>query len=163
MEVSRTMTSPGDHFVAVIGGAISGSVAAEILADHGIRVAVFDQNTRPYGKIEDGLPRWHVEQRKQEYERINERMKNTNVQFVPRTVIGRDVAIDEITPEAGLAAWLLAHGAWRDRPLPAAGRTPTLAEVSPIKTRSCMRSIRVKRSTLPMARSSLVAGWRPST
>ena len=57
------MANPGQHFVAVIGGAISGSVAAEILADHGIRVAVIEQNTRPYGKIEDGLPRWHVEQR----------------------------------------------------------------------------------------------------
>src|SRR3984893_6767727 len=71
----RYMTNPGHHFVAVIGGAISGSVAAEILADHGIRVAVFDQNPRPYGKIEDGLPRWHVEQRKQEYARIDARMK----------------------------------------------------------------------------------------
>src|ERR1700737_2139259 len=56
------MTNPGHHFIAVIGGAISGSVAAEILADHGIRVAVFEQNTRPYGKIEDGLPRWQAEQ-----------------------------------------------------------------------------------------------------
>ena len=55
------------HFVAIIGGAVAGSVAAEILADRGIRVAVIEQNKRPYGKIEDGLPRWHVEQRKQEY------------------------------------------------------------------------------------------------
>ena len=54
----------GQHFVAVIGGAISGSVAAEILANHGIRVAVFEQNKRPYGKIEDGPPRWHVERMK---------------------------------------------------------------------------------------------------
>ena len=77
------MTNPGNHFVAVIGGAISGSVAAEILADHGIRVAVFEQNTRPYGKIEDGLPRWHVEQRKQEYARIDARMKKPNVYFIP--------------------------------------------------------------------------------
>ena len=44
------MPDNGQHFVAVIGGAISGSVSAEILADHGIRVAVFEQNNRPYGK-----------------------------------------------------------------------------------------------------------------
>ena len=69
------MANHGQHFVAVVGGAISGSVAAEILADHGIRVAVIEQNKRPYGKIEDGLPRWHVEQRKQEYARIDARMK----------------------------------------------------------------------------------------
>src|SRR5580692_8038273 len=80
--VGRSMTNPGHHFVAVIGGAISGSVATEILADHGIRVAVFEQNTRPYGKIEDGLPRWHVEQRKQEYARIDARMKKPNVYFI---------------------------------------------------------------------------------
>ena len=84
------MTNPGHHFVAVIGGAISGSVATEILAEHGIRVAVFEQNTRPYGKIEDGLPRWHVEQRKQEYARIDARMKKPNVYFIPSIKLGRD-------------------------------------------------------------------------
>ena len=65
------MPDNGQHFVAIIGGAIAGSVAAEILAEHGIRVAVIEQNKRPYGKIEDGLPRWHAEQRKQEYARID--------------------------------------------------------------------------------------------
>jgi len=47
------------HFVAVIGGAIAGSVAAEILADSAIHVVVIEQNKRPYGKIEDG-PRWQL-------------------------------------------------------------------------------------------------------
>jgi len=109
------MTSPG-HFVAVIGGAISGSVAAEILADHGIRVAVFEQNTRPYGKIEDGLPRWHVEQRKQEYGRIDARMKKPNVYFVPSTKLGRDFNLPQLF-EWGFSAVVLANGAWRDREL----------------------------------------------
>jgi len=90
------MTNPGQHFVAVIGGAISGSVAAEILADHGIRVAVFEQNTRPYGKIEDGLPRWHVEQRKEEYGRIDARMKKQNVHFIPSTKLGRDFDLPQL-------------------------------------------------------------------
>ena len=66
------MTDRPYHFVAIVGGAIAGSVAAEILADQGIRVVVIEQNERPYGKIEDGLPRWHREQRKQEYSRIDE-------------------------------------------------------------------------------------------
>jgi len=44
------------HFVAVIGGAIAGSVAAEILADSGIHAVVIEQNKRPYGKIEDASP-----------------------------------------------------------------------------------------------------------
>ncbi len=110
------MTNPGHHFVAVIGGAISGSVAAEILADHGIRVAVFEQNTRPYGKIEDGLPRWHVEQRKQEYGRIDARMKKPNVYFIPSTKLGRDFNLPQLL-EWGFSAVILANGAWRDRDL----------------------------------------------
>lgn len=103
-----------NHFVAVIGGAISGSVAAEILADSGIRVAVFDQNTRPYGKIEDGLPRWHVEQRKQEYARIDARMKKQNVHFVPSAKLGRDFDLTRLFTW-GFSAVILANGAWRDR------------------------------------------------
>jgi NADPH-dependent glutamate synthase beta subunit-like oxidoreductase len=110
------MTTPGHHFVAVIGGAISGSVATEILADHGIRVAVFEQNTRPYGKIEDGLPRWHVEQRKQEYARIDARMKKPNVYFIPSTKLGRDFSLPQLF-EWGFSAVVLANGAWRDREL----------------------------------------------
>ena len=110
------MTNPGHHFVAVIGGAISGSVAAEILADSGIRVAVFEQNTRPYGKIEDGLPRWHVEQRKEEYGRIDARMKKPNVYFVPSTKLGRDFDLAQLF-KWGFSAVILANGAWRDREL----------------------------------------------
>jgi len=53
-----TMTHRPYHFVAIVGGAIAGSVAAEILADNGIHVVVIEQNKKPYGKIEDGLPRW---------------------------------------------------------------------------------------------------------
>jgi NADPH-dependent glutamate synthase beta subunit-like oxidoreductase len=110
------MTNPGQHFVAVIGGAISGSVAAEILADSGIRVAVFEQNTRPYGKIEDGLPRWHVEQRKQEYARIDARMKKPNVYFIPSAKLGRDFDLPQLL-KWGFSAVILANGAWRDREL----------------------------------------------
>ena len=105
------------HVVAVIGGAVAGSVAAEILAEHGIEVAVFEQNTRPYGKIEDGLPRWHKEQRKQEYERIDERLRKPGVHFVPRTRLGRDIEFEELCSKCGFSAVILANGAWRDREL----------------------------------------------
>jgi len=111
----------GKYFVAVVGGAISGSVAAEMLADHGIRVAVFEQNARSYGKIEDGLPRWHVEQRKQEYGRIDARMRKSNVYFVPSTKIGRDVQFEDVCKNWGFSAVILANGAWRDRDLGVAG------------------------------------------
>ncbi|MBV8316897.1 MAG: FAD-dependent oxidoreductase, partial [Planctomycetaceae bacterium] len=44
------------HVVLVIGGGISGAEAAFQFARRGIRCVVIDQNERPYGKIEDGLP-----------------------------------------------------------------------------------------------------------
>lgn len=111
------MSNSREHFVAVIGGAISGSVAAEILADHGIRVAVFEQNARPYGKIEDGLPRWHVEQRKQEYARIDARLRKPGIDFIPCTKLGRDIDFQDLSKNWGFSAVILANGAWRDRDL----------------------------------------------
>ncbi|HTU32505.1 MAG TPA: FAD-dependent oxidoreductase [Candidatus Acidoferrum sp.] len=115
------MSSPREHFVAVIGAAISGSVAAEVLAEHGIRVAVFEQNARPYGKIEDGLPRWHVEQRKQEYARIDARLRKPGVDFIPCTKLGRDIDFLDLSKNWGFSAVILANGAWRDRDLGVAG------------------------------------------
>ena len=53
------MSQPS-HCIAVIGGAVSGAEVAGTLAERGVEVAVFEQNPRPYGKVEDGLPRWHV-------------------------------------------------------------------------------------------------------
>jgi ferredoxin--NADP+ reductase len=111
------MAKNRQYFVAVVGGAISGSVAAEILADHGIRVAVIEQNKRPYGKIEDGLPRWHVEQRRQEYGRIDARLRKSGVYFVPSTKLGRDLDFQEFCNGWGFSAVILANGAWRDRDL----------------------------------------------
>jgi len=105
------------HFVAVIGGAIAGSVAAEILADNGIRAVVIEQNKKPYGKIEDGLPRWHLEQRKQEYSRINARLRKPGVSFLPCTRLGRDLDFQDLCDNWGFSAVVLANGAWRDREL----------------------------------------------
>lgn len=109
------------HFVAVIGGAVAGSVAAAKLADRGIKVAVFEQNTRPYGKIEDGLPKWHVKLQAQEEGKIDERLSHPNIFFVPDTKLGRDIDFGDMVKNWGLSAILLANGAWRDRPLPIKG------------------------------------------
>ncbi|MHC5032085.1 MAG: hypothetical protein ACYTGI_12095 [Planctomycetota bacterium] len=111
------MSEQDRHFVAVIGGAVSGSVAAEILAEAGIEVAIIEQNERPYGKIEDGLPRWHVHQRRKEYERIDGRLGKENIHFVPCTKLGQHVSFGELVEDWGVSAVLLANGAWRDRPL----------------------------------------------
>jgi ferredoxin/flavodoxin---NADP+ reductase len=116
-----TMTYRPYHFVAIVGGAIAGSVAAEILAENGIRVVVIEQNKRPYGKIEDGLPRWHLEQRKQEYSRIDTRLRKPGVFFLPCTRLGRDLDFQDLCDNWGFSAVILANGAWRDRELGISG------------------------------------------
>jgi NADPH-dependent glutamate synthase beta subunit-like oxidoreductase len=109
------------HFVAVIGGAVAGAEVASCLAERGIDVAVFEQNPRPYGKIEDGLPRWHVALRDKEYKSVGERLSRKGVHFVPNTEIGRDIPFRAVVEEWGFSGVVLACGAWRDRPLPIEG------------------------------------------
>jgi ferredoxin--NADP+ reductase len=109
------------HCVAVIGGATAGAEVAARLADRGAQVAVFEQNPRPYGKIEDGLPRWHVHLRKKEYETIGAKLSKGGVHFVPNTCIGTDIDFAELTEKWGFSAVVLANGAWRDRALPIDG------------------------------------------
>src|SRR5215469_16326899 len=109
------------HVVAVVGAATAGAEIANILAERGAQVIVFEQNPRPYGKIEDGLPRWHVKQRRDEYEEINRRLDHPKIEFVPLTRMGADLTYDDLRQRWGLSAVVLAHGAWRDRPLPVEG------------------------------------------
>lgn len=104
------------HAVAVIGAACSGAECAEILAQSGCLVTVFDQNARPFGKIEDGLPRWHARQRSQEYVKIAAKLSKPGVSYVPKTAVGRDLSLDELRAW-GFSAIVLACGAWRDRPV----------------------------------------------
>jgi ferredoxin--NADP+ reductase len=109
------------YVVAVVGGATAGAETAALLADRGTITVVFEQNARPYGKIEDGLPRWHVKLRQKEYLTVDEKLDRPNVHFVPLTRIGRDIAFSDLTTNWGFTAVILALGAWRDRPLPVPG------------------------------------------
>ncbi len=109
------------HYVAVIGGATAGAEVASRLADRGVSVFVFEQNKRPYGKIEDGLPRWHEALRKKEYSTIDEKLSKPGVTFIPMTKIGRDIDFKELVNDWGFSAVVLANGAWRDRPVPIEG------------------------------------------
>ena len=109
------------HVMAIVGAATAGSELARILAQRGAMVIVFEQNPRPYGKIEDGLPRWHVKQRKDEYEEINQRLDHPNIEYVPMTRMGRDIDFEDLRTRWGLSGIVLSHGAWRDRPFPVEG------------------------------------------
>jgi NADPH-dependent glutamate synthase beta subunit-like oxidoreductase len=115
------MDSNPTHCIAVVGGAVAGAEVAGKLAEAGCEVVVFDQNPRPYGKIEDGLPSWHVALRNKEYGVIGERLSQDGVHFVPSTQVGRDVDFRELVDDWGFSGVVLANGAWRDRPLPVEG------------------------------------------
>jgi NADPH-dependent glutamate synthase beta subunit-like oxidoreductase len=118
----RFVSDRAEQFVvAIVGGATAGAEAAGMLAARGITAVVFEQNPRPYGKIEDGLPRWHVKLRRKEFETINTRLARPGVHFVPNTKVGRDLDFDELVQDWGFSAVILAHGAWHDRPLPIEG------------------------------------------
>ena len=110
----------GKQVVLVVGGAVAGSEAVAQLTQQGILTIVMEQNSRPYGKIEDGLPRWHVKLRRQEYDKIDSKLADPNVRFIPLTKLSRDITLEEILGW-GLSAVCLATGAWRDRPLPIPG------------------------------------------
>ena len=121
MPEQKNASRLGGRAIAVIGGATAGAEVAERLAEEGAFVAVFEQNPRPYGKIEDGLPRWHQELRRKEYRTIDAKLAHANVAFVPNTRIGRDVDFEALARSWGFHAVVLANGAWRDRPLPVDG------------------------------------------
>ncbi len=110
----------GHHFVAIFGGAVAGAEAANQLAKQGFRVVVFDQSILPYGKIEDGLPKWHYKLRNKEENNINQKINHPNIRFVPGVKLGRDLDFQAFL-DWGFTAIILATGAWKDRPLPIDG------------------------------------------
>ena len=109
-----------NHLIAIIGGAVAGAEAASQLVERGFRVVIFEQSRLPYGKIEDGLPKWHYKLRNKEEQNIDQKIDNPLVHFVPCTRLGRDIGFTELL-DWGFTAIILATGAWRDRPLPIPG------------------------------------------
>ena len=109
------------HYIAVIGGSISGSEAASILAENGFRVVVFDMNKLPYGKIEDGLPSWHANLRDRQIKEIDAKLSHDSIRYVPQTKVGRDIRFIDLVKDHGYSGIILANGAWEDRKLPIPG------------------------------------------
>ena len=111
---------PG-HYVAIFGGAVAGSEAADKLTQRGIRCAVFEQNDLPYGKIETGLPKWHIKLRDSQERKIDQKLRHPLVDFIPNIKLGEDIQFEDLARNWGFSAVLLATGAWRDRPIPVKG------------------------------------------
>jgi len=108
------------HYVAIIGGSVSGSEAAAMLANQGVRVVVIDQNALPYGKLEDGLPKWHHNLRDKQEAEIDKKLDQALIRFIPNLKIGKDFDFKDLV-DLGFTAVILANGAWKDRPLPVSG------------------------------------------
>lgn len=109
------------HYVAIFGGSVAGSEAASELAKRGIRAAVFEQHALPYGKLESGLPLWHMNLRDRQEGIVDEKLQNELIEFIPLTKLGKDIEFNEFVKNWGFSAILLATGAWRDRPIPIKG------------------------------------------
>jgi ferredoxin--NADP+ reductase len=105
------------HYIAVIGGSISGSEAANLLAQNGFKVVVFEMNKLPYGKIEDGLPSWHISLRDRQQKEIDKKLNQENIRYVPQVKIGKDISFKDLVENWGFSAIILANGAWQDRAL----------------------------------------------
>jgi len=110
-----------EHIALVIGAGVAGSEAAYQLARHGIRVIVVDQNALPYGKIEDGLPLWHIGLRDRVEEDIDRKLRHPKIKFLPLFRLGKDMQLQELMSNYAFDAVILAFGAWKDRPLPVEG------------------------------------------
>ena len=111
------MESNIKQVVAIIGGGVAGSEVAAQLAERGICCLLFEQNALPYGKIEEGLPKWHVKLRDQEEQKIDHKIDQPDVHYIPKTRLGENVNLKKLQ-EWGVSAIVLAFGAWRDRRLP---------------------------------------------
>ena len=111
------MTQENTQIVAIVGGAVAGSEAVYQFTERGVPCVVIEQNDLPYGKIEDGLPKWHEKQRKKEMAQIDTRIGHELVDFLPNTQIGKDLTVEELLT-MGFSAVLMANGAWKDRTFP---------------------------------------------
>ncbi len=111
------MTQQNNQIVAIVGGAVAGSEAVYQFTERGVRCVAIEQNDLPYGKIEDGLPKWHAKQRKKEMAQIDTRIGHELVDFLPNTQIGKDLTVEELLT-MGFSAVLMANGAWKDRTFP---------------------------------------------
>lgn len=106
------------YYVAIFGGSVAGAEAASELARRGLRCVVFEQHALPYGKLESGLPKWHVHLRDRQERLIDEKLQSKGIEFVPLIRLGQDIDFESVCKTWGFSAILLATGAWRDRPLP---------------------------------------------
>lgn len=101
--------------IGIRGGATIGSEAARMAAQRGALVLVFERHGRPYGELEDLVPRWHLASSGAQLGRIDENLAHPGILLLPKTDLGRDVTHAELSA-LGVRA-VVAGGAYRERRL----------------------------------------------
>ena len=104
--------------VAIVGTGPAGMAAAQILAQDGIDVTMYEKADRPGGILMYGIP--HMKLNKNNILRKAENLRNLGVQFVLNTNVSKEDVADTISNE--FDAVLLATGAEQPRDIKIDGR-----------------------------------------
>ncbi len=100
--------------VAVVGSGPAGLTAAHYLSLRGIKVTVFEAESKPGGMLECAIPSYRLPR-----ETIQAEIKslmNDNITIKCDTALGRDITVDGLTKD-GFKAVLVALGAHQSKPL----------------------------------------------
>jgi len=100
--------------VAIVGAGPAGLAVAEALAKNGHACTIFDAWPEPGGLLVYGIPSFKLAE-KIVAEKI-EYLKRLGVEFVPNTIIGESLSIDDLF-ERGFHAVFLGHGATKETEL----------------------------------------------
>lgn len=100
--------------VAIVGAGPAGLAAAEELAKKGHGSSIFDAWPQPGGLLLYGIPGFKMNK-----DIVDEKvdfLKRLGIEFVPNTVVGRDLTVDDLFGQ-GFQAVFLGHGATRETEL----------------------------------------------
>ena len=116
------MSTSGQYFVAVVGGAISGSVSAEILADHRdprgcVRAEhqALRKDRRRFAALARRTAQTGIRPNRRAPKKTKRLLHSLPDPEFPRP--GRTSSLKHLSNRWGFSAVILANGAWRDRDL----------------------------------------------